>query len=304
MENLDRILMQLRMLVTCCWRQVSTLQAGETSSVTTLRTQGTTTWTMGNQSPGKGGEDRSQVSARPIPKRIALQEALSPDVARRERGWKLLMGAPRMFLSTPPSPSSLLPPEGGFVCKEKLTLRFEKFTRGELLDFIFESAAAAEEASTVSRRRGRRVRDPLEQRAARALALVQVGELSSARQALDGGSRVGTPQQTHVVGVPEPSTSTSCAERTNPWRFMELAPPRFDLDESLFGKRDTHFLFLVSEQLARAQVPPSIVSLIRQGRLTALSKDDGGVRGIVARDVARTMARQLSEAVEAATAPF
>ena len=34
--------------------------------------------------------------------RIALQEALSPDVARRERGWKLLMAAPRMFLSKPP----------------------------------------------------------------------------------------------------------------------------------------------------------------------------------------------------------
>ena len=46
--------------------------------------------------------------------------------------------------------------------------------------------------------------------------------------------------------------------------------------------RDTHLLFLVAEQLARAQVPPSIVSLIRQGGLTALSKDDGGVRGIVA----------------------
>ena len=36
--------------------------------------------------------------------RIALQEALSLDVARRERGWKLLMAAPRMFLSKLPSP--------------------------------------------------------------------------------------------------------------------------------------------------------------------------------------------------------
>ena len=53
--------------------------------------------------------------------------------------------------------------------------------------------------------------------------------------------------------------------------------------------RDTHLLFLVAEQLARAQVPPSIVSLIRQDRLTALSKDDGGVRGIVAGDVMRRL---------------
>ena len=34
--------------------------------------------------------------------RIALQEALSPNAARCERGWKLLMAAPRMFLSKPP----------------------------------------------------------------------------------------------------------------------------------------------------------------------------------------------------------
>ena len=45
------------------------------------------------------------------------------------------------------------------------------------------------------------------------------------------------------------------------------------------------------------------------GRLTALSKPDGGVRGIVVGDilrrmVARTMARQFSKKVEVATAPF
>ena len=43
--------------------------------------------------------------------------------------------------------------------------------------------------------------------------------------------------------------------------------------------------------------------------MTVLSKDDGGVRGIVAGDVirrltARTMAQQLSKAVESSTAPF
>ena len=48
---------------------------------------------------------------------------------------------------------------------------------------------------------------------------------------------------------------------------------------------------------------------IRLGRLTALQKPDGGVRGIVVGDifrrlVARTMAKQISKRVEAATAPF
>ena len=53
-------------------------------------------------------------------------------------------------------------------------------------------------------------------------------------------------------------------------------------------------------------MPPS--TLIRQGRLTALQKESGGVRGIVAGDVirrlvGRSMARQLAESVKSATAP-
>ena len=61
--------------------------------------------------------------------------------------------------------------------------------------------------------------------------------------------------------------------------------------------------------LAKAQVPDIAIQMIRLGRLTALSKPDGGVRGIVAGDVirrlvARTMAQQLQKAVEVATAPF
>ena len=65
----------------------------------------------------------------------------------------------------------------------------------------------------------------------------------------------------------------------------------------------------VGSRLAKALVPQVAIDLIRVGRLTALSKPDGGVRGIVAGDVvrrlvARTMAQQLSKAVERATAPF
>ena len=61
--------------------------------------------------------------------------------------------------------------------------------------------------------------------------------------------------------------------------------------------------------MARGELPPSIVDVIRVGRLTALRKSNGGVRGIVAgevirRLVARTIAQQLGPAVEAATSPF
>ena len=56
-------------------------------------------------------------------------------------------------------------------------------------------------------------------------------------------------------------------------------------------------------------MPQPIVDAVRMGRVTALRKRDGGVRGIVAGDVfrrlvARTNAKQLGEQVESATSPF
>ena len=61
-------------------------------------------------------------------------------------------------------------------------------------------------------------------------------------------------------------------------------------------------------RLAQAKVPPPVIDMLRAGRLTALAKPDGGVRGIVAGDVirrlvARTMAHQMAEIVERATTP-
>ena len=53
-------------------------------------------------------------------------------------------------------------------------------------------------------------------------------------------------------------------------------------------------------------VPDEIVDVVRLGRLTALQKPSGGVRGIVAGDIIRRLvARSMpSSAVEHATAPF
>ena len=62
-------------------------------------------------------------------------------------------------------------------------------------------------------------------------------------------------------------------------------------------------------RLAKAAVHDDIVELVRLGRMTALQKPNGFVRGIVAGDiirrlVARTVSQQLSPVVERATAPF
>ena len=61
-------------------------------------------------------------------------------------------------------------------------------------------------------------------------------------------------------------------------------------------------------RVSRAQVPREVIQTLRLGQMTALSKPDGGVRGIVVEDVihrlvARTMAQQLTPAVERATPP-
>ena len=73
--------------------------------------------------------------------------------------------------------------------------------------------------------------------------------------------------------------------------------------------RDLQAFLHAVEKVSRAHIPRAIQEAIRLGRLTALQKRDGGVRGIVAGDivrrlVARTMSQQLMESVQAATAPF
>ena len=60
-----------------------------------------------------------------------------------------------------------------------------------------------------------------------------------------------------------------------------------------------HWLFRLGEHLVTARVPDQVVEAVRMGRVTALRKPSGGVRGIVVGDVirrlvARTVAQQVS----------
>ena len=65
--------------------------------------------------------------------------------------------------------------------------RFADFARGEWMSLLEGSRKCAEEAATAHRRRRRKAQgNDVEKRAARALNFVQLGELSSARQALEG----------------------------------------------------------------------------------------------------------------------
>ena len=72
---------------------------------------------------------------------------------------------------------------------------------------------------------------------------------------------------------------------------------------------DQQWLFKLAEQVAQGRITPTVIEAIRMGRMTALRKANGGVRGIVVGDVvrrlvARTMAQQLGPQVESAMAPF
>ena len=77
----------------------------------------------------------------------------------------------------------------------------------------------------------------------------------------------------------------------------------------LESELDTHAFCRAAQEFARAQVPPDVVAVLRMGRITALQKPGGGVRGIVCgnivrRLVARTIAQKISPAGLEATSPF
>ena len=76
----------------------------------------------------------------------------------------------------------------------------------------------------------------------------------------------------------------------------------------LDNPRDAHMLFLMAEQLAQGRAPEVAVQAIWLGRLTALRKTRGGVKGIVAGNVIRRLTsrttQQLGEVVKRATSPF
>ena len=77
----------------------------------------------------------------------------------------------------------------------------------------------------------------------------------------------------------------------------------------LESDRDVAVFHQFAHIMARGEVPDKIEEAIRLGRITALRKPDGGVRGIVVADflrrlVVRTIAKQIAKQVEVATAQW
>ena len=173
-------------------------------------------------------------------------------------------------------------------------------------------------------------------RADRALKLVQMGELSAGRLALDG-AQVADGNQATLKALTDTRRRPPVPRAPLSQFVLESQPEVFSLDEGLFVQslrssrrgaaagpsgmtadhlqpvldtaRDTSLFFQFATALARGQAPAAAVEGVRMGRITALKKPNGGIRGIVVGDilrrlVARTMAKQMAARVEAATAPF
>ena len=163
-----------------------------------------------------------------------------------------------------------------------------------------------------------------------------MGELSHARQVLEAAALAPGNQAT-LDALQDPERSPAQPREPLPEDLAQFIPATpFELHEKLFNRNlrssqrsaaagpsgmtmehlrplldepeALHSFFLIGEKLAQAQVPGSVVDIVRMERLTALSKPDGGVRGIVAGDVirslvARTISQQLAPTVERATSP-
>ena len=202
---------------------------------------------------------------------------------------------------------------------------------------MFQSEEWGAAARKGFQRRRRAQTDTLERRAERAESLVLMGEVSAGRHALEGAPLApGTQRTLDQLRDPVRRPTMPYAPLPEPMLHHQAERP-FELDKTLFLKnlkrarrgaaagpsgvttehlkavlsdsRDAERLFTAGLLLAQARIPGEILTALRMGRVTALQKPNGSVRGIVASDVfrrlvARTMAQQLGPAIERATSPF
>ena len=149
------------------------------------------------------------------------------------------------------------------------------------------------------RRRRREQGDGVEKRANRVLSLVQMGELSAARQALDGAPR--TLATLRALTDPEkrpPSARQELSDEIlysepfelNGLEFLMCLRTALTADHLfpiLESETDSELLSRVASVMAIGCVPGEVLQGLRLGQITALKKPDGWVRGIVVGDIFR-----------------
>ena len=218
--------------------------------------------------------------------KVAMQEILDGTEANSDlrvtRGWNLFFLLPRMIL--------FRPHRGGNVPRKQLESQIVAFKEGRWMELLRKGAIAAETAHTHSVRRRRREDDDDEARkAARAMSLTQMGELSAARPGTMSTLRAltdpkkqpflpRTPLSREVTDA-QPSKAfpldsiefLTCLRKA---RRGAAAGPSGMTSDNLFpvleSDGDSDLLCRVASLPAVGQVPDPI--LRRLGRMTALSR--------------------------------
>ena len=180
---------------------------------------------------------------------------------------------------------------GGTVPRRKLEARITAFQQGARLELLAKGACCAEKALTQSVRRRRRQQSD-DDGAARALSLVHAG--ATLRALTDPEKRPPVPRDdlSRVVAELQPAEqfeldSVEFLVRLRRARRVAATGPSSMTSDHLFpvlSEAASELLTQVASLLAVGQVPHTILEDIRLGRLTALQKPDGGVRGIVVGD--------------------
>ena len=245
---------------------------------------------------------------------VSLGEERGDDLLQI-RGWKLFFLLPRMFLYRPS--------RGGQVPKKTLSDRVDLFQRGQWVELVEMSLISSVEAASASSRRRRRFKgDNVEQLARIAFHMVQLGEVSAGRQALDGACLAPGDLKT-LKALEDPIRHPPVPRDPLPDSIAQCElQERFSLSQELFfqnvrrarkgaapgpsGMTADHLRPLLEHHpvaaalghaallMAQNKFPEEVMNALRHGRLTALRKPDGGVRGIVVGDVFRRVVAQYA----------
>ena len=247
----------------------------------------------------------------------------SRDELMEERAWKAFCLLPLLLFRRPGNERN--------VSKEELRRRFDLFTNG-MWEILVDEAVATLPVPVKPRSEA-----PLstEQRGEKAAQKVQLGEITRARQCLTGATPAPgndntfnelqrkRPQEV-VRELPEhvraftPETPLVFNKeillkslKTSP-RGSSPGPGGCTYEHLKVLMDDVDTFNLLHEavtSLAQGRVPASISKALTMARLTAVTKKDGGVRGIATgcslrRLTARTLAKQFAKDFESECAPF
>ena len=246
------------------------------------------------------------------------------DLVAEVRAWKLFCLVPMMILCKPRSVGS--------VGRDELAKRIQHFEEGRWVQLL---EAASEFEQAVRRSSQCTEEEQMVRRGQAAQSRVERGQVSRARHELTGAPLALKNEET-LAQLRRQRPQEQIKEI--PRAVSEFQPDHpLNMDRKIFfdclrgapsgvasgpggctnemlrvcldDQETVSLLFEAAEDFARGQVPPVVCRSLMLATMTTLQKRDGGVRGIAAgtsfrRLVAKTLARQFSDAVEAACAPL